>query len=358
MPVSEGAGPASLVDRLSTMAKNLVKVTTTKAPIGQSPKKAIWTLNKATLYRYTPVVPPEQRKPVPLLLVFALMNKSSILDLRPGNSFVEYMLGKGYDLYLLDWGVPGPEDKDNTLGDYVLEYIPRAVRKLKAVSGSDQFNLLGWCIGAMLSTLYASLRPNEGLKSLILLTAPLDFSKPEEISLARMTEEKYFNPDLVLRAFGNMPAGLIDYGAKMLKPVENFVGGYLKMFDILDNPKAVESWHAMNTWVSDAIPLPGQAYRQFIMDFYRGNRLMNGTLMIRGEKADLKNIKAGVLDVIAMDDHITPPCQSENILEKLTGTSDKEILKVPGGHIGVMAGSAAAKQTWPKVEAWIAKRSV
>src|SRR5436189_159512 len=93
-----------------------------------------------------------------------------------------------------------------------------------------------------------------------------------------------------------MPAGLIDYGAKMLKPVENFVGGYTRLLDNLDNPKVVESWHAMNTWVNDAIPLPGGAYRQFIVDFYRGNKLMNGTLSILGEKVDFKELKAGLLD--------------------------------------------------------------
>ena len=78
-----------------------------------------------------------------MLLVFALINRPYILDLRPGNSFVEYMLQNGYDVYLLDWGVPGPEDKQLKLDDYVLEYLPRAIRKLKAVSGSDEFSLLG-----------------------------------------------------------------------------------------------------------------------------------------------------------------------------------------------------------------------
>src|SRR5712664_1046650 len=346
-----------MLEKFQTMFDNLVKVTTTKAPIAQTPKQAVWRLNKATLYRYTPVKPAEERHRTPLLLIFALMNKSSILDLRPGNSFVEYMVNKGYDLYLLDWGVPGPEDAHLELADYVLEYIPRAVRKMKQVSGSETFSLLGWCIGAMLSTLYASLRgQSEGLKNLMLLTAPLDFTDKEEISLARMTEERYFDVDRVLQAFGNMPAGLIDYGAKMLKPVENFVGGYMRLLDNLDNTKVVDSWHAMNTWVSDAIPLAGGAYRQFILDLYRGNKLVKGTLTVRGERVDLGQLRASLLNVIGEDDHITPPCQSESILE-LVGSTDKELLRLPGGHIGLMAGSGASKGTWPKVESWIAARS-
>lgn len=356
MPASEASAAPGLLSRLSTIAANLVKVTTTKALIGQTPRQAIWTLNKATLFRYTPVLPAEKRHPVPLLLVFALMNKSSILDLRPGNSFVEFLLQKGYDVYLLDWGTPGPEDAQTDLGDYVLEYLPRAIRKLKSFSGSEQFNLLGWCIGAMLSTLYSSLRPAEGPKSLILLTAPLDFTQPDKISLAKMTEERYFDVDRVLQAYGNMPAGLIDYGAKMLKPVENFIGGYTRLFDNLDNTKVVDSWHAMNTWVSDAIPLAGAAYRQFILDFYRGNKLVKGTLNVRGERVDLNQLRASVLNVIGTDDHITPPCQSESILE-LVGSTDKELLRLPGGHIGLMVGSGASKGAWPKIDDWLSKRS-
>jgi len=107
------------------------RLMTTKAAIGQTPKDLIWTLNKARLYRYVPVVPAEARHPVPLLLVFALMNRPTIMDLRRGHSFVEYMVGRGYDVYLLDWGVPGPEDKDLKFDDYVLDYMPRAIRKMK-----------------------------------------------------------------------------------------------------------------------------------------------------------------------------------------------------------------------------------
>ena len=112
--VAELPNLGSILDpRLETFTR----VMTTKALIAQTPKELVWTLNKAKLYRYIPVLPPEARHPVPLLLVFALMNRPSILDLRPGHSFVEYMVGHGYDVYLLDWGVPGLEDKDLKFDD-------------------------------------------------------------------------------------------------------------------------------------------------------------------------------------------------------------------------------------------------
>jgi len=336
--------------------QTLNRVMSTKAAIAQTPKELVWTLNKAKLYRYTPVVPSEKRHPVPLLLVFALMNRPYILDLRPGHSFVEFMVKQGYDVYLLDWGVPGLEDKNLKFDDYTLDYLPRAIRKVKSLSGSNEFSLLGWCIGAILTTIYAALRPDDGLRNLLLLTAPLDFSNRDSLTFARWTDERYFDVDKVLAAFGNMPGEIIDYGAKALKPIENYITNYCKLWDNLDNPLVVQSWHSMNTWVTDNIPMAGGAFRQLIVDLYRNDRLMKGELVIRSERVDLKRLRANLLTVVAQGDHITPPCQSEKIVSRIS-SPDAEVYHVPGGHIGIMAGSSAHKRTWPYIDNWLGSRS-
>jgi len=344
------------LSRMQEKLRVLSRVTGTRAAIAQTPKQQIWALNKARLYRYIPVLPEEKRHRIPLLLVFALMNRPHIFDLRPGNSFVEFMLRQGYDVYLLDWGSPGLEDRDLKFDDYTLDYLPRAIRKLKSISGSDEFSMAGWCIGAILTTIYAALRPNDGLRNLVLLTAPLDFSNKEAITFAKWTDERYFDVEKILAAFGNMPAGMIEYGARALKPVENYVSNYLRLWDNLDNPQVVDAWHAMSTWVTDNIPMAGGAFRQLIVDLYQNNRLVKGTLMIRGERVDLANIRANLMNVIAEGDHISPPCQSEGIMAQV-GSQDKELYRIPGGHIGIMAGSAASKRTWPHLDAWLGKRS-
>jgi polyhydroxyalkanoate synthase len=118
----------------------------------------------------------------------------------------------------------------------------------------------------------------------------------------------------------------------------------------------VEAWHAMNTWVRDNIPLTGGAYRQLVNDFFKENRLVKGTLSLRGERVELCKLKANVLTVIAEADHITPPCQSEGVMDKI-GSQDKEVHRVHGGHIGIMAGSGAEKHTWPHIDKWLAARS-
>jgi len=332
------------------------KAVTTKVPIAQTPKQLVWSLNKAKLYHYVPVLPKEKRHPIPLILIFALMNRPYILDLRPGHSFVEFMVHQGYDLYLLDWGAPGPEDKNLKFDDYTLDYMPRAIRKMKSIAESEEFSMLGWCIGAILATVYSALRPDDGLRNLILLTAPLDFSDKQGITFARWVDERFFDVDKVLAATGNMPGGMIDYGAKALKPVDNYVLNYLKLWDNLDNPQVVEAWKAMNTWVTDNVDLAAGAFRQLVVDLYRNDLLMKGEWIIRGERVDLKKIRASLLTVIAQADHITPPCQSEAIMTKVSST-DKELFRVRGGHIGIMAGSGADKITWPHMEAWLRARS-
>jgi polyhydroxyalkanoate synthase len=112
----------------------------------------------------------------------------------------------------------------------------------------------------------------------------------------------------------------------------------------------------MNTWVSDLVPLAGGAFRQLIRELYRDNRLIKGTMVLRGERVDVANIRASLLNIIATEDHIVPPIETETVMD-LVGSQDKQLLKIPGGHIGMMAGSQAIKRTWPPLEAWLAERS-
>jgi polyhydroxyalkanoate synthase len=142
----------------------------------------------------------------------------------------------------------------------------------------------------------------------------------------------------------------------MLKPVENIFGTYLNLWDNIEDESRAEAWHAMNTWVRDLIPMSGAAYRQLITEFYKENRLIEGTLRIRGERVELSRLRAHLLNVIAEADHITPPCQSERVMD-LVGSQDKEVFRVKGGHIGIMAGRGAEKTTWPRIDAWLAARS-
>jgi len=326
------------------------------APVGLTPKEVVWSLNKARLYRYQPVKPAGERYPVPLLLVYALINKPFIFDLVPGRSFVEYLLEQGFDVFLLDWGAPGLEDKDIRFDDYVTEYLRRAVRKMLRVSGAQEFSMLGYCLGATLATVYAALYPEAPLRNLILLTAPLDFSGPPEGSMALWLDEKNLDVDKLIGAFGNVPGELIRFWAKLLKPVENFVGAYVNLWKQVDDSTAVQGWQAINRWVEDVVPVAGAAFHQFVVEYVRGNRLVTGRLEIKGRTVDLGNIKAALLNVIAQYDHLVAPSQSQSIVERVS-SQDKELRIIPSTHVGVMASARAQYKLWPELVAWLSQRS-
>ena len=198
-----------------------------QAETGQTPRETVWTKNKAKLYRYKPEG--EKKHRTPIFMVYALINKPYILDLMPGNSLIEHLVEEGFDVYLLDWGVPGDEDKDTTFEDYVLDYIRPATKRVLWTSGADGYTLFGYCMGGTMSAIYASLFPDKPLENLVLLTAPIDFT-PEEIGLLGLwTREEYLDPDLLAESFGNIPDDVIDNSMQMLKPIQNYVGTYASM---------------------------------------------------------------------------------------------------------------------------------
>jgi polyhydroxyalkanoate synthase len=325
-------------------------------PVGLTPKETVWALNKAKLYRYLPVKPPEERHPVPLLLVYALINKPFIFDLGPGRSFIEYMVVQGFDVYLLDWGAPGPEDQHIRFDDYVTDYLFRAVRKLVRISGAQEISVLGYCIGATLTTIYAALYPDAPLRNIVLLTAPLDFSQQLRGSMAMWLEEGRFDVDKAVESLGNIPGELIEFWAKMLKPMENFVGVYVNLWKQLEDEAAVRGWQAINRWVEDVIPFAGEAFRQFIKDYLRGNKLISGKHLIQGQPVDLANIRASLLNIVAQYDHLVAQSQAEGIMD-LISSQDKELRVIPSSHVGIMASRRAKYKLWPEVAAWLGERS-
>jgi polyhydroxyalkanoate synthase len=325
-------------------------------PVGLTPKEMIWSLNKTKLYRYKPTQPPNKRHPIPLLLVYALINRPFIFDLVPGRSFVEYMLDEGFDVYLLDWGAPGPEDGDTIFDDYITHYLSRAVRKLVRVSGSDEISMLGYCIGATITVTYAALYDDAPIRNIILLTAPIDFSHQPEGSMAMWLDQSRLDVDKLIDSFGNVPGELIRYWAKMLKPAENFVGAYVNLWKQVEDDTAVRGWQAINRWVEDVIPFAGEAFRQFVKDYVWGNQLFKGKHEIDGKPVDLRNIRASLLNVVAQYDHLVSQEQASSIMD-VVSSKDKELRIIPSTHVGIMASSRARYKLWPELVEWLGPRS-
>lgn len=357
---SEGTVDASSEAVLHAYGQYLKSVKTIAesldVPVGLTSKEIVWQLNKATLYRYQPARPVVSRHRVPILLVYALINKPFIFDLIPGRSFVEFMLDEGFDVFLLDWGVPGLEDQRTTFDDYVTEYLTRAVRKVVRVSGSHDITMLGYCIGATLAVVYAAFYPQAPVRNLVLLTAPIDFSSQPEGSMAVWLAEGRLDVDKLVNTMGNVPGELIRQWAKMLKPMENFVGLYVNLWRQLDDKAAVWGWQAINRWVEDVIPFAGEAFRQFVQVYLRENKLVKGEHAIKGRPVYLSNIRAPILNIVAEYDHLVSRAQAESIMDLVT-SEDKELKVIPSTHVGIMISGRARYKLWPEVAEWLRHRS-
>ncbi|RXT06252.1 class III poly(R)-hydroxyalkanoic acid synthase subunit PhaC [Ammoniphilus sp. CFH 90114] len=323
-----------------------------KPQVGLTPKEVVWKKNKAKLYRYAPY---QQKKySVPLLLIYALINKPYIMDLAPGNSLIEYLVGQGYDVFLLDWGEFGYEDKDLGFEEIVYDYVAKAVRKVQKISKSDEISLLGYCMGGTITSMYAALHSSTPICNIIFMATPIDFS--DAGLFTKWLDESHFPIDKLVDTLGIIPPDLIDLGNKMLKPITNFYGPTISLLDKAHDEKFVSRWRLMNTWVSDGTPFPGEAYRQWIKEFYQKNKLVKGELHLRGRAVDLSQIKSNILNVIAKQDHIALPCQSHPI-DHIVGSEDVTTVVVNAGHISLVFGRSATRDTYPTIHHWLDTRS-
>lgn len=318
--------------------------------VGQTPKDVIWSRNKSRLYHFHN---PKIKYSTPLLMIYALINRPYIMDLVPGNSMVEYLVNQGYDVYMLDWGTFGPEDKHLKFDDFVLDYLPEVFEVVQAEAQAERVSLLGYCMGGTLTALFAALHQELPIANLILLASPIDFS--DAGLFTSWLNPETFNVDKMVDVMGNIPPEVIDFGNKMLKPVTNFYGTFKTLWENLDNENFVENWKVMNHWVNDGTPFPGESYRQWIKEFYQKNALVKKQLFLRGQQVDLANITCPVLNLIGEKDHIALPCQSTALRDNIS-SKDYELVVVPSGHVSLAVGRQAKTVTWPKMNEFLAQR--
>ena len=329
-----------------------ILLTAADAPIGTTPRDLIWTHRKTSLYRYRSA---ERRHPVPVLLVFALINRPEIYDLRPGHSFVEHLLAEGFDVFLLDWGVPGPEDADTGLDYYICDALPWGMREVLRASGAAAVSLLGWCIGGTLCALHAARDGEESrARNLVLLTTPVD---PEGSLYRTWIGRDEFDVDYIAENWPVIPGAGIDVANKLMKPVQNLWGTYRQLAQEVYHGRADRvAFQAMQRWISDNPPFPSRAFSEWVTWIYKERRLVNGGVRLRGRGADLREITQSLLVVTAGGDHIVPRSNTLPLLEQV-GSDDVTHLDLPGGHIGLMAGSRAKERIWGSLSAWLAQRS-
>jgi polyhydroxyalkanoate synthase len=356
--VSPTLNPADIISRVNRdversllRARNGLRYATTKANVGITPKDVVWKRGRAELWRYRGG---QIRYSPPVVFVHSLVSRSYILDLRPGSSTVEYLLGQGLDVFMLDWGVPDERDANNTLETYIDEYMPRALAAVQKETGSEEMTLIGYCLGGTFTILYAAGYEDAPVRNLILLATPMDYSLMGAM-VAAMREGR-LDPDELVDATGNVPADALYSGFFMLAPTKQ-AAQYATLLENLWNDEFVEGYQAMAQWSRDHVPFPGAALRQIVEQLVRRNVLMTGSMQLGGRTIDFANVRGNVLNAVAERDNVVPIAASEPVLELVGDPARREELRFRGGHVTFAAGRTAFQYTLPALAKWITEHS-
>jgi polyhydroxyalkanoate synthase len=337
-------------ERSSKRWRNLLSLGSREKPrVGATPADVVHRENKWSLLRYRRSSP--ARFATPILLVPSLINRHYVLDLMPGKSFVEWLVAQGYDVFCVDWGTPGPEDRYLSFDDVCDRYLGRAVRKVARSGPRGKVHLLGYCLGGTLAAIHTAARP-ERIASLTVLAAPISFH--DEGLLSQWTRTPTFDLDALVEATGLVPWQLMQSAFHMLRPTLN-LSKAVHFVDRAWNDEYVDGFMALETWGSDNVAFPGECYRRYVNELYRGDALVRGTFTLSGDAARMTDIRCPVLAVTFEHDNIVP-WQSAAVLLDLVASTDKERIHLAGGHVGAVVSRAAMQGLWPKLAAFWSAR--
>ena len=336
------------VKRTWNLTRHMLKID--RPDVGVTPRDAVWSEGKSVLYRYR-----SDHRSVrpPVLLVMSLVSRAYILDLQPGNSFVEHLLDEGFDVFLLDWGVPDEDDATNTLETYVDHHIPAAVEIVNGLGQDNGVTVFGYCFGGLLSLLYAAGHTDDPIRNLVVMATPVDFDHmPPAMSGIGAGAT---NPDDVLNDDGNVPAATVRAGFSLLTPTAD-LATYADFWERLDDDRFLESYQAMTGWTRNHIPFPGAAFKQTVEIFNNGNGFINDRISLGGRTLHLSDITVPFLNILAERDHIVP-AEATLPLNGLIGSAEAYELALPAGHVGLIVGRGAKTRCMPAMSNWMLEHS-
>jgi polyhydroxyalkanoate synthase subunit PhaC len=312
-------------------------------------KEMVYQDGKLKLHRYTPRV--EKLCPVPVLIVYAMVNRYTMLDLQANRSIIRNLLDLGQDVYLIDWGYVDRMDRFMTMEDYIGGFINDCVDVIRERHQLEAINLLGVCQGGTYSTIYAALYP-EKVKNFIPMVTPIDFDNKD--CLLNVWAAKC-DADLMVDAYGNVPGDLMNSTYTMLQPFSLSIQKYINLVQIMEDTGKLADFLRMEAWIFDSPDQAGETLRQFIKDFYQGNKLVKGEFKLGERLVDLKNITMPVLNIYGDFDTLVPPASSKALFKHIS-SKDVQELTYPVGHIGMFVSGKTQKTLAPKISEWIYER--
>lgn len=302
---------------------------------------------------------------VPILIVPPLASSALIFDLLPERSLVRYLLARGHQVYLADWGEP-ENDKFSHLGmqDYAQARLGSAVEHVRQNSQSEDITLLGWCMGGLFSVVYAGLADNAHVRNIITIASPLDSRQggvagqltrtlmPLALAVRKYTGFRLHNVD---PKYLQVPGWLNSLAFKLTNPTGTIMS-YWDLIIGLPDRDFIKAHTTTSDFLDNMHDYPGGIVQDFVVKLGIDNDFSNGLIKIGDDTSEFSRINASVLVFAGLADKIVTPKATQKLLELVT-SDDKTFVVAPGGHAGVVMGKQAATAVWEVLGDWLATRS-
>ncbi len=311
-----------------------------------------------TVRRYRPPDRPRPLRHAPVLLVPPLAAPASCFDLRKGCSIVEHLLARGYPTYLVDYGAISFEDRDLGLEHWVDDVIPKAVQAVSEDAGGQDVQVVGWCLGGIMSLLATAGHRELPISSIALIASPFDFEKVQLMApfrrLADLTGGRLVSG--LYRALGGAPAPLVSLGFRATA-IDRYVTKPIWIARHLENREMLAHMEAVDDYMANMLAYPGRTFGQLYHRFFRVNELAQGKLQLTDDdrEIDLAEVTQPVLTVAGKSDVLAPVPAVLAVENLLPNAAAVDTHVAPGGHLGVLTGRGAMGTTWQFLDEFLAR---
>ena len=317
------------------------------ADLRRTPAKIIDEAPQRTVYRYAGGGGDLRPTGLPVLLVPPLAAPTICFDLRRGCSVAEHMLAVGHRTYLVEYGDIAYSDKDLGLEHWVEDVIPNAIRAVSEDAGGQPVQLVGWCLGGIMSLLAVAGDDSLPVERVAMVASPFDFKKVRLMApirpVANLTNGLLLSS--VYRALGGAPAPIVKR-AFQLSSLDKYVTKPWAVLSNLHDRDFLAQIEAVDNFTDNMHAYPGRTIGQLYHRFFRVNELAGGTLELPGRTVALTDVKVPVLSIAGKADVLAPRPAVHAVGDLLPNAPQVRLETAPGGHLGVLTGRSAKPTTW------------
>jgi len=346
--------------------------------IGTTPGKVVFRNRMMEIIQYAPAT--EQVRETPLLIFPPWINKFYILDLKAQNSLVKWITEQGYTLFMVSWINPGPAYRDTGMQDYIVDGFLAAISEVKAITGQERLNVVGYCIAGTTLALTLSLmkkRGDKSVKSATFFTALTDFSDQGEFT-------PFLQDDFVdgiqaeVDRRGVLPHWIMARTFSYLRSNDLIYGPAIRSYMMGETPPAFDLLY----WNGDGSNLPARMVMEYLRWLCQQNRFADGGLEMMGETLNVRDVDVPLCSVACETDHIAAASDCFRGVQMM-GSRSKTFILSESGHIAGIVNPPSKKKYghytggdlgsdfggwresagfsdgswWPVWESWLAKRS-